>query len=156
MRRYSAGLAILAGGLVAGALDIAYATGFSALHGVPPTRILQSVASGLLGSAAYEGGTSTAALGLLLHFLMALLIAAIFYVASRKLAFLVRRPVAWGAVYGFVVYAVMNLVVIPLSAFPTKMKFAPLVVATGLFVHMFFVGVPIALAARKASPEAAS
>jgi len=85
---------------------------------------------------------------------MALLIAAIFYVASRKLAFLIRRPVAWGAVYGFVVYAVMNLVVIPLSAFPAKMKFVPLVVAAGLAVHMFFVGVPIALAARKASPEA--
>lgn len=153
MRRYSPASAILIGGLIAGAFDITYATGFSAMRGVAPSRILQSVASGLLGQAAYEGGTATAALGLLLHFLMALLIAAIFYVLSRQLTFLVRRPIAWGAVYGFIVYAVMNLVVIPLSAFPNKLKFVPIVVATGLLVHMFLVGVPIALATSKVSSE---
>jgi uncharacterized membrane protein YagU involved in acid resistance len=156
MRRYSAASAILIGGLIAGTLDILYATGFSAMRGVAPTRILQSVASGLLGAAAYEGGTATAVLGLVLHFLMALLIAAIFCFASRRLTLLVRRPVLWGAAYGFVVYAVMNLVVIPLSAFPTPLRFVPIVVATGLFVHMFLVGVPIALAARRSPAEPVS
>src|SRR5688500_16360392 len=119
MRRHSAAFAVLVGGLVAGLIDISYAVGFSAYRGVPPTRILQSVASGLLGSPAYQGGASTAALGLLLHFLLMLIIAAIFYFASTRLRFLVHRPVLWGALYGVVVYWVMNLVVLPLSAFPS-------------------------------------
>jgi len=142
--------AIIKGGLIAGLIDITYAIGFSALRGVPPTRILQSVASGLLGTAAYDGGAGTAALGLVLHFVLMLIIAAIFYAASIRLRFLVERPVLWGAVYGFLVYWVMNLVVLPLSAFPHAVKFVPIVVATSLIVHAFGIGVPIALATRNA------
>lgn len=52
MSRNRAAYAILWGGLVAGLIDITYAVGFSAMRGVPPARILQSVASGLLGSPA--------------------------------------------------------------------------------------------------------
>jgi hypothetical protein len=153
VRRHSAAFAILVGGLVAGLIDISYAVGFSAYHGVPPIRILQSVASGLLGSPAYQGGAPTAALGLLLHFLLMLIIAAIFYFAAIRLRFLVRHPVSWGALYGVVVYWVMNLVVLPLSAFPSEVKFVPIVVITSLIVHAFGIGVPIALASRKALAE---
>lgn len=142
---------MLIGGLIAGLCDITYAVGISAYHGVAPMRVLQSVASGLLGAPAYEGGAPVAALGLLLHFLMALLIAAIFYFISRRLVFLLRHPITWGAVYGVIVYYVMNLVVLPLSAFPGKPSTAPVVVITSLIVHAFFFGVPIALAARRAS-----
>lgn len=145
--------AILWGALIAGAIDISYAIGFSATRGVPPTRILQSVASGLLGSPAYQGGVATAVVGLLLHFLLMLIIAAIFYVASTRMRFLVAQPVLWGALYGFVVYWVMNLIVLPLSAFPSEVKFVPVVVITSLIVHAFGIGVPIALASRKALGE---
>lgn len=154
MRRDSAASAILTGGLIAGLFDITYAVVFSGFRGVPAMRILQSVASGLLGAPAFEGGAPVAALGLLLHFLMALLIATLFYFASRQFVFLVRHPVIWGAIYGLVVYLVMNFVVIPLSAVPGKPKFVPIVVITSLIVHAFFVGVPIALAARRGSAPA--
>jgi hypothetical protein len=153
MRRHPAAFAILVGGLIAGAIDISYAVGFSAFRGVAPMRILQSVASGLLGSPAYQGGAGTAALGFLLHFLLMLIIAAIFYVASKRLRFLLARPVLWGAIYGFLVYWVMNLVVLPLSAFPSTVKFVPVVVITSLIVHAFGIGVPIALASRAALRE---
>jgi hypothetical protein len=153
MRRHPAAFAILVGGLIAGAIDISYAVGFSAFRGVAPMRILQSVASGLLGSPAYQGGAGTAALGFLLHFLLMLIIAAIFYVASTRLRFLLARPVLWGAIYGFLVYWVMNLVVLPLSAFPSTVKFVPVVVITSLIVHAFGIGVPIALASRAALRE---
>jgi hypothetical protein len=155
MRRHPALFAIVIGGTIAGALDITYAIVFSAFRGVAPMRILQSVASGLLGRPSYSGGFATATLGLLVHFCIAYLLAAIFYGVSRRLPVLVRRPVICGALYGLGVYAVMNLVVLPLSAFPSKVTFVPLVVATGLLVHMFFIGVPIALAARAAekTPE---
>lgn len=150
MSRSRAAYAILWGGLIAGLIDITYAVGFSATRGVPPMRILQSVASGLLGSPAYQGGTATAALGLILHFVLMLIIAAIFYFASTRLRFLVARPIWWGALYGFLVYWVMNLVVLPLSAFPSQVKFVPILLITSLIVHAFGIGVPIALASRKA------
>jgi hypothetical protein len=63
---------VLAGGVVAGTLDIGYACVFWALKsGVPARRILQSVAAGLLGEASFQGGAGTAALGLALHYLIA-------------------------------------------------------------------------------------
>lgn len=149
MRRYTAGMAILIGGLIAGTLDILYATGYSAWRGTQPMTLLQFVASGLLGKASFEGGATTAALGLLLHYLMMLLIAAIFYGISRQLPFLVRKPFVWGPVYGFLVYWVMNLLVMQLSATPNKWRFAALSFATGILVHMFFIGATIAWAASK-------
>jgi hypothetical protein len=150
MRRQSAAWAIVVGGLIAGAIDITYALGFSALRGVAPTRILQSVASGLLGSPAYQGGVATAALGFVLHFVLMMIIAAIFYFASTRMRFLVGRPILWGGLYGFAVYWAMNLVVLPLSAFPSQVKFVPIVVITSLIVHAFGIGVPIAFASRAA------
>ena len=150
MTRNRAVYAILWGGLVAGLIDITYAVGFSATRGVPPMRILQSVASGLLGSPAYQGGATTATLGLVLHFILMMIIAAIYYFASTQLRFLVTRPIWWGALYGFLVYWVMNLVVLPLSAFPSQVKFVPIVVVTSLIVHAFGIGVPIAIASSKA------
>ena len=153
MRRLSALSAILIGGAIAGALDITYAIGFSALRGVPPIRILQSVASGLLGAPAFHGGWPTAALGLLLHFCIALLWATIFYLASRAIPFLTRHPVISGLFYGFLIYALMNLVLLPLSAFPRKVTFPLLVLITGILVHMFCIGLPIALAVRRTSPK---
>jgi len=142
---------IVLGGLIGGAFDIAYAVIFSNLRsGVAPSRILQSVASGLLGSDAYTGGIPTATLGLGLHFFMALLWAASYVIAAGWIPLLVRRPVVCGAAFGAFVYAFMNLVVIPLSRFPTKPSYPIAILATGLFVHMFLFGVPIALAARRA------
>lgn len=150
MRRQSAAFAVVVGGLVAGLIDITYAITFSALRGVAPSRLLQSVASGLLGSEAYQGGMITAALGFVLHFVLMMIIAAIFYVVAARWRFLVGRPVLWGGLYGFGVFWVMNLVVLPLSAFPSEVKFRPLWLATSLIVHAFGIGVPIALASRAA------
>lgn len=55
---------ILRAGLVAGALDITAACVSSWLRaGVGPVRVLQSVASGVLGADSYNGGLGSAALG---------------------------------------------------------------------------------------------
>jgi uncharacterized membrane protein YagU involved in acid resistance len=149
MRR--AAVAVLVGGFIGGALDITYAIVFSAFRGVPAQRILQSVASGLLGAAAYAGGVPIAVLGLVLHFCIAFVAAALFYLASRRQHFLTRHAIVAGALFGIGVYVVMNYVVLPLSAFPGKVTFQPLLTITGLLVHMFGFGVPIALATRRAS-----
>lgn len=151
MRRNPAVFAILVGGFIAGLLDITYAIVFWGLRGVSAVRVLQSVASGLLGAAASEGGLPTAVLGLFLHFFIAFSAAAIFYAASRRFPFLIRQAFLSGALYGAVIFAVMNLVVLPLSAYPRKVTFTPTSLAINLFVHMFFIGLPIALAARRAT-----
>lgn len=141
---------IVIGGVIAGFLDIAYAFVFYGLSGISPLRILQSIASGLLGRSSYSGGYVTALLGGLLHFCIAIAAAATFYAASLRFQWLVQHAVLSGIVFGLCVYAIMNFVVVPLSAFPHKQAFPPLALATGLFSHMFFVGVPIALSARAA------
>src|SRR3989442_2313125 len=108
---------ILLGGLIAGTLDITYACIFSYLRrGTRPSVVLQSVASGALGRSAFEGGAKTAALGLFFHFLIATTAAAVYYVASRRLRFLVNHPCIFGPLYGIGVYLFMNFVVLPLSA----------------------------------------
>ena len=158
-RRWSPGQAILAGGLIAGALDITYAIVLWWLRAkVSPMRILQSVAAGLLGKASYEGGAGTAILGLGLHFFIALVIAAIFVAASRRWPVLARRATVFGPLYGIGVYLVMNYVVVPLSAFPRRGGGGPppVVWITGVLVHMFLIGLPIALAARRTLPETAA
>jgi uncharacterized membrane protein YagU involved in acid resistance len=152
--RNPAAFAIILGGGLAGAFDITYAIVFSSLRGTPPTRLLQSVASGLLGPAAFTGGVPTAALGLFLHFCIALSWATIFYIAARRFSFLTRRAVIAGILYGILIYAVMNFVVLPLSAIHRQFKFSPLVTGTGVFVHMFCIGLPIALVARNALSHA--
>jgi len=157
-RRLSPGKAILVGGLIAGALDITYALLLWWLRAqVTPMQILQSVAAGLLGKASYDGGAGTAILGAFLHFFNALVIAAIFVGASRIWPVLARRATLFGPLYGIGVYLVMNYVVLPLSAFPPRTKPpAPVVWITGVLAHMFLIGLPIALAAKRAVPATAA
>jgi hypothetical protein len=136
------------GGLIAGILDIT--TAF--IRWRPPVRLLQSVASGLLGSRAFQGGLGTAVLGLALHFFIAFSAAAVYYAASRKLVFLRQRAVVWGLFYGIAVYMFMTWVVVPLSAFPkSHVPFSATGLALSLLTHMFCVGLPIALAVRRYS-----
>ena len=144
-----AGRAIVWGGLLAGLGDITFAFVVNGLRGVGPERVLQSVASGLLGAAARDGGLATAALGGVLHFLIAFIWATVFWLASRKLKVLVRHPVVCGLLYGFAVYAFMYLVVLPLSAAYFKPTFTPYTVSLNGAGHMLLVGLPIALAASK-------
>lgn len=111
-------------------------------------RIFQSVASGLLGKTSYEGGIPTFLLGILLHFVVASCIAAVYYVASLKLPFLIRRAVVCGLIYGMIAYLEMNYVVIPLSA-ASSAPFSLSVFLLGIIGHAFLVGLPIALLSRR-------
>lgn len=142
---------ILLGGLIAGTLDILAAFVQSGLRGGTPTRVLQAIASGLLGGDAFKGGFATAALGLVLHFCIATTATVVYYVASRKLKVLVEQAIICGLAYGIPVYVVMNLVVLPLSAVTFKVSHEPSAVATSALILMFCVGLPIALTVRRYS-----
>lgn len=142
---------ILYGGLIAGTLDLSAAFISSWLRaGVGPVRVMQSIASGLLGAASFTGGAGSAALGVALHFLIATVATAVFYFASRSLRFLVQHATTAGLLYGVLVYVFMNFVVIPLSAVPRRVGPAPLSGRIiGLLIIMFCVGLPIAILVRR-------
>jgi hypothetical protein len=145
----TAGLkAIAYGGLLAGGLDLAFALAYYGAKGGKSLKVLQSIAAGLQGKAAYQGGVASAALGVALHFVIALGAAAIFCATARVLPILVRRPWISGPIFGAGVYYVMNLVVLPLSALQTKgypLKWEPWMLAA----HVLLIGLPIALVARR-------
>jgi hypothetical protein len=135
-------LAIAVGGLIAGMIDLGQAL---FLFG---TKIPLAIAAGLLGPQAFSGGTATYILGVLLHFLIALSAAAIYFAASRKLQFLIEYPLVCGLFFGAAVELVMRLIVLPLSALHASGPYQYRDVVQGLVVHMFVVGLPIAFSIR--------
>ena len=139
--------AIVLGGLIAGFCDLTYAMTYYAMHGVAAIRIPQSIASGVLGSASFKGGWKTAAFGVLLHFFTAFCAAGFYYAASRKLRLLLRWAPIAGMLYGAAIFFFMRRVVIPLSAVPHP-KSPPHFIWTDFMVHVFLIGLPIALLAR--------
>jgi hypothetical protein len=145
-------LAIFWGGLACGVFDITQAfVAWGVQSGIRPVQILQNIASGLLGPKSFKGGMASASLGAVLHFFIAFSAAAVFYLASRKLSFLVQHPVISGLIYGELVWVFMNFVVVPLSAIHRTPAFTPAQILTGPIGHMFLVGLPIALAVRRYS-----
>lgn len=155
MRKRSPAKAILIGGLIAGALDLTYACIFFGLRNhLSPIRILQSVARGALGQNAFQGGLKTAALGLCFHFLIALTAASIYFLASRVFRFMITQAILCGILYGVCVYLFMYGIVMRYSAIhSTTLPWSSpwQVLIPNLLIHMFGIGLPIALAVRRYS-----
>jgi hypothetical protein len=134
--------------LIAGALDATDGVVFFGLHGLNPVQVLQYIASGLLGAQSFRGGVATAGLGVLIHFTIAFVVAAIYLLASRRIPALCSQWVPFGLLYGAAVWAVMNLVILPHSAVaPSPISKAALL--NGVIGHALFVGLPIAFFANK-------
>jgi uncharacterized membrane protein len=89
------------------------------------------------------------ALDALDHFFIAFVVVLTFYLASRRAPVLTRHAVVVGLLYGLTVYAVMNFVVLPLSAASTAPPSVPVLV-NGLLIHALGVGLPTALFVRAA------
>jgi len=137
---------VLAGGLVAGTLDITYACVYWAIRAaVPVQRIFQSVAKGVLGAATFKGGAPTAALGLFLHYFIAITMSVVYYLVARRVKALHQYAVTLGAAYGLVLYGMMTYVVVPLSRAGGGSGGERLWIGLSILVHMFLIGVPIAL-----------
>jgi hypothetical protein len=134
--------------VLAGALDATDGVVFFGLHGLNPIQVLQYIASGLLGAQSFRGGLATAGLGVLVHFSIALVVAAIYLFASRLIPALRTQWLMLGLLYGAAVWAVMNLEILPLTAVaPGHITTAGLL--NGVIGHAIFVGLPIAFFASK-------
>jgi hypothetical protein len=140
--------AIFWAGLLCGIFDILAAFVVYGSFGLKPIPLLQGIASGVLGPRARDGGLATAFLGLACHFVIAYGAATVYVVASRFAPFLVEHAVPCGILYGIAVYFFMQDVVLPLSAIgrrPFSLQFTLI----GVGIHIFTVGLTIALTARR-------
>ena len=141
-------------GLIVGAMDITAACIQAVSRGATVTRLLQFVASGLSGQQAFQGGVASAALGLALHFVIAFSLVTVFYLASRRIAFLQRQAAISGLIYGLIVFAVMNLIVLLLSAAKPRHSLTGDLIQIG--IHMFVIGLPTSLLIRRFSGASGS
>ena len=136
---------------VAGSLDLLYAFAFWGAQGLPPVRILQSIASGWLGREAYSVGAPAAVLGALSHYGIVLVMAWACYRVARIWPALAWRPWLFGPLYGAALYLAMTYVVVPLSAAGNGQwpawQWSQL---AHLAAHMALVGTPCAFAAASA------
>lgn len=157
--RRSPARAILWAWLLCGVLDIASAIVIAISNNGSPIRMLQGIAGAVLGPQTFELGPATAALGLAMHFLVALAAAVTFYGLSRRIPAMVEHPVVSGILYGVFWLLVMYRGVIPLMAAlrPLYLSNAPrrplpALWPLPLLVHIICVGLPIALAVRRFGP----
>jgi hypothetical protein len=140
---------VLAGGLIAGALDLTFAFVFYWPQGATPLRILQLIASGVLGRGSFQMGLASAALGAFFHFFISTCAAAIYYLVSLRFSFLTRRVVIAGAIFGVLMFLAMRFIVVPLSAIkPGPMKVGNAIAE--LCSHVFLFGIVIAYAVSRA------
>jgi hypothetical protein len=132
---------------ISGALDIVFAMTLTIAFGRKIPDMLRSVASGPFPSAT-QWGTAGAILGLLVHFTLMAVMAAVFMMIVRARPQLMETPWRTALAYGVVTYFAMNWVVVPLR-FHTPLPPKALSVATQLFAHLVLVGLVFVLVARR-------
>jgi len=144
-------------GLIAGTLDIADNLIFNQFRGISPIRVFQYIASGLIGMKSFQLGLASVALGVLIHYTIALFWTGVFYTASRKFSILVRRPIICGLLYGVVVYLVMNFVILPLSQVPPRPAAVTLPSRiNAVLALLLFIGLTISLLTRRSITRASN
>ncbi len=136
-------------GLFAGTLDITENLVFNAFRGITPWRVFQYIASGLISRTAFQIGWTSVVLGVVLHYVIALIWTAIFFIACLRVPSITRRPVLSGLIYGGVVYLVMNFVVLPLSGVPHPRSVITIASRINAVLALLFcIGLPISFLVR--------
>jgi hypothetical protein len=149
-------LSVLWIGLVAGILDISENLILNYRRGVTPAMVFRYIASGLVGAPeAVKLGGAAIALGVVIHFCIALTWTTIFYAASAKVPALVKHAVTSGLAYGVVVYLVMNFAVLPLTRIPPRKPPTLVSVVNALLPLLVCIGLAIALLTRYVRLQAA-
>ena len=133
--------------LVSGTLDILFAMILTVAFGRHIPDMLRFVASGPYPSAT-DMGTNGAILGLVVHFTLMAIMAAIFVAVVRARPVLLDTPWRTALAWAVVTYFAMNWLVVPLR-FGTPLPLSALSIATQLFAHIVLVGLPFVVIARR-------
>ena len=119
--------------------------------------VLKGIASALWGRGALDAGAGMAAMGLVMHFSVALTATLIFYAFSRRVAFLRTAPLlVVGPLYGAVVFAAMNYGTLPALSWVrglylgTPPRWPGSMGWPQLGIHVVCVGLPIVWSVRRA------
>ena len=107
------------------------------------------IAAGLLGPQnASRGGAAVYVLGVLLHYLIVLSAAAIYFAVSRRLYFLIEYWLICGLFFGVAIDVVMRLILLPLSAMHAMGPYQYHDLVLGMIAHMVLVGLPISFSVQ--------
>ena len=139
------------GGIISGILHFLIQQGivFGLILKTPIISSLQFVASGLMGDAAFTGGLATALLGLILDFIMITIMAGVFIFSVDRIPLLRRNVILGSILYGFGIFIVMNLIVLPLSAAPA-LPAPPLWLLIELVLqHILLIGLPLGILVQR-------
>jgi hypothetical protein len=112
------------------------------IYGGQPARVFQFIASSLLGSDAFDGGSSTVALGILLHFAVAFVWTSFLFLVHTTLHRYLPQFYVRAILYGLLIWLVMNLAVLPLTQVVQRpIEFTS--AATGIAILIVAAGIPI-------------
>ncbi|MBO9728838.1 MAG: hypothetical protein J7623_09395 [Chitinophaga sp.] len=141
---------LLMAGLLTGTLDILSASVYFTIvsHGQPLTRLFAYISSGVFGKAAFNGDPAMTAWGLLFHYFIAFSWSFLFLMVYPKITALRQYPIAAGLVYGAIIWAFMQFIVLPLSHVPH----GPLRLPGALInmaILMVMIGIPLSLISRR-------
>jgi len=131
---------------VAGTLDIlsAIIVYGPILGKVPPLRLLQGIASAVLGKSAFEGGMGTALFGLGMHYCISLAFVTLYFLIFPYIPFLKKYKTAGGLLYGLFIWMVMNLAVLPLIGYaPFHFNLVPVLRSALILILVFGIPLPL-------------
>jgi hypothetical protein len=141
----------LIGGLISGFLHLVVQQGivFGLILKTPIISALQYVASGIMGESAFAGGLTTALFGLVLDFIMITIMAGVFILSVDRIPLLRRNVMVGSILYGFGIFIVMNIIVLPLSAAPA-LPAPPLWLLIELVLqHILLIGLPLGILVQR-------
>jgi hypothetical protein len=141
---------IALGGMMVAMLHLIVQDGlvFSLLGQRPFILVIQYVASGAVGNAAFAGGLATALLGLIFHFLISFIVAGVFILSIDRIPLLRRNIIFGSLLYGIGVFVVLYYVVLPLSAAP-PVPLRTMDIIELIIEHMLVIGLPLGLFIRR-------
>lgn len=136
-------------GLIAGTLDILIAFGqFYLKTGKNPMLILRFISSAVFGRAAFEGGSSMLATGLLFHYIIAFCWTIVLFLMYPFFIKMLRNKFVVAIVYGGLIWLMMNLVVLRLTKLPpANLQLMPSLM--GALILVVAIGLPVSLLADK-------
>ena len=143
--------ATVIGGLILGMLHLIIQSWFvfSILEKSPFISVLQYVASGAMGNAAFAGGPATALLGLVFDVIMTTIMAGVFILSAHRIPLLRRHVIPGALLYGFGVFVVMNFIVLPLSAAPPLPAPPMWLFIENILVHILLIGLPLGILVQR-------
>lgn len=141
--------AIICMGLIVGTLDILAAIiDYYIASGNGPANIFKYIASGIMDTTAFSGGTRVIIFGLFLHYLIAFSFTILFVILYHNLKFMSGNKIVVGVCYGIFIGVIMNFIVVRFSYTP-KAPFVWYKCVKAFLILICMIGLPLAFLAPR-------